>query len=271
MNTRKEIAEKIVEKLQREKNTLQKSFLDKENTIGFFYIDDLLPDEVVLEIHRQFPEVQDAIQKKNLREFKYVAYQMNAFQPLLEEVIYAFQNPEVVALISEICKIPNLYPDDSLYAGGISLMRKGNFLNPHLDNSHDHNREKWRVLNLLYYVTPDWTDENGGNLELWQHGLEQQPTTILSKFNRLVVMATHERSWHSVNKVTVDATRCCVSNYYFSDTALISSDTFHVTTFRGRPSEKIKDVILQIDSKLRNTIRKLFKKGIRENPHQYKK
>lgn len=45
-------------------------------------------------------------------------------------------------------------------------MAKDNFLNPHLGNSHDKDRECYRVLNLLYYVTPNWSHEQGGNLEL---------------------------------------------------------------------------------------------------------
>ena len=35
-------------------------------------------------------------------------------------------------------------------------MFEGDFLNPHVDNSHDANREKYRRLNLLFYVSPDW-------------------------------------------------------------------------------------------------------------------
>jgi hypothetical protein len=84
-------------------------------------------------------------------------------------------------------------------------------------------------------------------------------------------MATHQKSWHSVNKVTVDRSRNCVSNYYFSDTALTPIDRFHVTTFRGRPGQNLVNQILKIDSVLRMGVRKLFKKGIVENPHVYKK
>lgn len=84
-------------------------------------------------------------------------------------------------------------------------------------------------------------------------------------------MATHGKSWHSVSKVTTNQVRLCVSNYYFSDSPLLESDTFHVTTFRAKSSEKIKDFVLLIDNTLRSTVRKFFKKGVRENPHQYKK
>jgi Rps23 Pro-64 3,4-dihydroxylase Tpa1-like proline 4-hydroxylase len=145
------------------------------------------------------------------------------------------------------------------------------FLNPHLDNSHDKDRNQWRVLNLLYYVSPNWEESYGANLELWPNGLNKKQITIHSKFNRLVVMATHNKSIHSVSEVNFDGFRCCVSNYYFSKKPLKNTDSFHVTSFRGRPENKLTDLILKIDTFLRMTIRKVFKKGIKENPHVYKK
>ena len=196
---------------------------------------------------------------------------MNKYNPLLEEVIYAFQEEKIVSIISEICGLQDVLPDKNLYAGGISLMKKNNYLHPHLDNSHDKDRKLWRVLNLLFYVSPNWKLENGGNLELWNNGLEHPPIEIESKCNRLVVMSTHQKSWHAVNKVKIDAVRACISNYYFSNTPLSPHDNFHITLFRGRSTQKITDLFLRIDNGLRNTVRKLFKKGIRENPHHYKK
>ena len=269
--TRDEISELIVLKLMQEKEVLKHDFKSRRKEIGYFFIDDLLPNELALNIYTKFPSTDKAVRKKNLREFKFTAYQMDHYDSLLEELIYAFQDEKVIQLISEICDLEEVYGDENLYAGGLSLMEKDNFLNPHLDNSHDKDRERWRVLNLLYYVTPNWTIENGGNLEVWPNGLKQVQTTIESKFNRLVVMTTHQKSWHSVSKVLKEDIRRCVSNYYFSNTPLLESDTFHVTTFRGRSSEKIKDLILRVDNTLRSNIRKLFKKGVRENPHQYKK
>lgn len=271
MINRKEIALLIVEKLTNEKEALKALFQKSKNEIGFFYIDNLLPEKLVIEINKKFPKLAESKQRKNIRENKHVAYQMDKYNPLLEEVIYAFQDDEIVKIISEICQLENILPDKNLYAGGLSLMAKNNYLSPHLDNSHDKDRQLWRVLNLLFYVTPNWKIENGGNLELWPKGLEEKPIEIESSFNRLVVMATHQKSWHSVNKVLVDDVRCCVSNYYFSETPLLQNDSFHITTFRGRPTQKIKDVFLRIDNNLRSSVRKIFKKGIRENPHQYKK
>lgn len=270
MQTRKEIANSIYQRLLLKKEDLKTQFKASNDSIGYFFLDDLLPKDFALNVFNKFPDVSSVKQRKNLREFKYVAYKMNAYNPLLKEVLYAFQEDKVVDLIAEVCGFTNVFPDKYLYAGGLSLMGKDNFLNPHIDNSHDKDRNRWRVLNLLYYVSPDWELENGGNLELWQHGLEAEPTVIESKFNRLVVMVTHQNSWHSVNKIEVDKLRCCVSNYYFSTKPSLATDKFHVTTFRGRPTEKLKDFVLKADASLRESVRKVFKKGIRENPHQYK-
>jgi len=270
MNT-EAIATIIYNRLQEEKEMLSKQFEASKDAIGYFYIDQLLPEEFAQKISELFPKKEEMVLKKSLREFKHIAAQMDQYDPLLEQVIYAFQDERIVKLVGEICGIEQLEPDAQLYAGGISLMAKDNFLNPHLDNSHDKNRDKWRVLNLLYYVTPNWEDSYGGHLEVWPDGLNNEPVTIHSKFNRLAVMATHQKSWHSVSPVTYEGERCCVSNYYFSDSSLTPEDQFHVTSFRARPGQKMKDIILSLDSKLRMGIRKVFKKGIKENPHVYKK
>ena len=119
---------------------------------------------------------------------------------ILSDITYAFHDKKIINLISEITKINNLYADENLYAGGLSIMSKNDFLNPHIDNSHDIHRRHYRRLNLLYYVAKDWNINDGGNLELWNTKVSIQKT-IFSKFNRLVVMNTDRKSWHSVSKV----------------------------------------------------------------------
>src|SRR3954447_19908134 len=104
--------------------------------VNHFVVDDILPEELAMTIRRGFPNASTMMLRKNLRELKYVSAQMNQHAPILEEVIYAFQEPEVVDLVMQITGLASLYPDEHLYAGGISMMGRGHFLNPHLDNSH---------------------------------------------------------------------------------------------------------------------------------------
>jgi len=268
--SRVQLADIIHNRLKEEQARLQKEFAIS-NRINSCYIDDLLPQEIALEIYKAFPEPSEMAAHKSIRENKRVAAQMDLYHPLLEEIIYAFQDPRIVAICEEITGIKGMEPDEHLYAGGISLMAYDNFLNPHLDNSHNNTVNKYRVLNLLYYVSPDWVLENGGNLELWDQGVKGQPRTIVSQFNRLALMITNTASYHSVSKVVVDKKRCCVSNYYFSDTPADDADYFHVTSFYGRPEEPIKNWILKIDRNLRQFLRKINKKGFFKSQHIYKK
>ena len=268
---RKGIADIIFSNLEVNEDLIKESALKSLDKIGYFYLDDLLPVEFVKILFSIFPKTNDTMLRKNIREFKYVGFQMDKYHSILEEIIYAFQDQRIVNFIGDIFNLNEVYPDPSLYAGGISIMKKNNFLNPHIDNSHDDNQKRWRVLNLLYYVTPNWQENFGGNLEIWNNGLDKEQVTIHSKFNRLIVMVTHNSSWHSVSPIKYDGRRCCISNYYFSNSSVKNSNEFHITSFRARPNHKIQDLILRFDSKIRMFIRKLFNKGIVENTHIYKK
>src|ERR1700691_3417518 len=134
---RREIADLIVARLQPQKAALIAMYAGSRPRIGHFYIDDLLPPELATRLFESFPAPHAMRRKKSLREYKYIAAQMDQYDPILEEAIYAFQDPRIVRLVAEICGIKTLYPDEHLYAGGISLMGDKQYLNPHLDNSHD--------------------------------------------------------------------------------------------------------------------------------------
>ncbi|GAB4369419.1 MAG: hypothetical protein Kow00121_09330 [Elainellaceae cyanobacterium] len=267
--TRQQFADQILEKLLNNRDRLHHKF-HVPDRIPSCYVDDLLDPADARVIYEAFPNKAEMLLLKDLREYKHVTMQMDRVNSILGEIIYAFQDQRIVSIVSEITGLPQLIPDAELYAGGISLMDEGGYLNPHLDNSHDKNRAHYRVLNLLYYVTPDWQESYGGNLELWDQGLKRPCRTIHSKFNRLVIMATNKTSWHSVSKIRHAGQRCCINNYYFSPQSPDMQDYAHVTSFRGRPDERLKDTVLQADTLLRNLVPRSLKNLIRK-PQYYKK
>ncbi|HUI58484.1 MAG TPA: 2OG-Fe(II) oxygenase [Bryobacteraceae bacterium] len=269
--SRTEIAGQIVNRLSEQREEAAAAFNRRPAQIPSFVCDNLLPPAYAQAIYKAFPSTERLVLKKTLGQLKYVGYQMSAYDPLLEEAVYAFQDPRVVNLIASITRITGLLPDERLYAGGVSLMAQGHYLNPHLDNSHDRDRQNYRALNLLYYVTPDWRDDYGGHLELWDNGPGQPQRTLHSRFNRLVVMRTDERSWHSVSPVIHAAYRCCVSNYYFSPQPVGRDASYHVTSFRGWPGQKIPDLFMRLDSGVRWAVRKIGGNWLFKNPHVYKK
>lgn len=264
------LADLIFQKLAEHKEILKSEF-NHPTRINSCIIDDLLPPEVATAIFAGFPSPEEMTAYKSLRENKRIAAQMDLYNPILEEAIFAFQDPRVVSIVEEITGLREMIPDEHLYAGGISLMAQGNFLNPHLDNSHDNDKQHYRVLNLLYYVTPDWDVSYGGNLELWDNGMSNTQRTVHAKFNRLVLMITNQTSIHSVSKVIVNSKRCCVSNYYFSKRPAEHNEYFHVTSFYGRPEEPIKNLVLRGDAFLRQLVRKIVGKRVVKTKHIYKK
>ncbi len=258
---REEIVKLIIEKLDRDAEKISADFYaDKGINTKFTAIDDLLPEKLARKIFTSYPPLTEMRLLDSFREKKYTSKSMEKFDPLIGDITFAFQDERVIKKVAELTGIKDPKGDPNLYAGGISAMGKGHFLQPHLDNSHDLEQENYRVLNLLYYVTPNWNAKNGGNLELW----DEKVTTAIeipSLFNRLVLMSTNDKSFHSVNEVKVEGARCCVSNYYFSPHSPNGYETSHVTYFQARPEQKIRRIFTKADSDLRSVLRKIKKTG----------
>ena len=270
MVDRTQLADWIVARLEQEIDQLRQAF-QVPGRVASCQLLDLLPAAVAKEIFDRFPASEQMMLKHSIKENKHVAAQMDAFHPLLEEAVYAFQDVRIVDRISQITGLTSLEPDVNLYAGGISAMSKGAYLRPHLDNSHDKDRRRYRVLNLLYYVTPGWQESYGGSLQLWDDGPAGKPRTVPSAFNSLVIMLTNKGSWHSVNEVRHDGRRCCVSNYYFSRESPDGADYFHATSFRGEPGQLPADMIMRADNALRTAVLKLLGDKVWVNPHVYER
>lgn len=232
-----------------------------ETSTRHFVLDDLLPQADVDAIYAAFPRNGDGFfDRDTFRERKKTSANLSAYDEVLSDITYAFQSEQVVDLIAGLLGLKAIEPDPKLYAGGLSMMFPGDYLNPHIDNSHDAGRERYRRLNLLYYVSPDWVEANGCNFELWSDD-RRTPKTIVSRQNRLVVMETNKTSWHSVSPNVSDQARCCVSNYYFSPISPDESTYFHVTSFMGRPEQPVRRIVGVADNALRNTVSKVLKRG----------
>ena len=273
---RTQIGEQITSRLRTGADDLRAEF-ERPRRVRTFVVDDLLDESLARQIHAAFPPVDAMMRRRSIREDKYVATQMDRYASLLEETVFAFQEPSVIDAVADITGIQELLGDPRLYAGGISAMTRGQFLNPHIDNSHHEDRETYRVLNLLYYTTPSWAPEDGGHLQLWDDGMHAEARTLHSRFNRLVVMATSTRSWHAVNEVVADEVRTCVSNYYFShrpvdnDGSVVDHDYFHVTTFRGFPGQVGRNAVLVADGLARAGVRRIFPHGVTRTAQVYER
>jgi Rps23 Pro-64 3,4-dihydroxylase Tpa1-like proline 4-hydroxylase len=260
---RETLARWIVERLEREEPDLSRQFASSAAGISTRHlaVDNLLPEEIARQFYPCFPPKERMRQLATFRERKFTFKQLDEVPTLLRDITFAIQDPSVVAVVERITGMAKQVPDPRLYAGGVTLMARGDFLNPHIDNSHDGERRLYRTMNLLYYVTPDWMPEYGGSLELWDDHV-QTAVALPSLFNRLVIMETNRHSWHSVSPVRHDGWRCCVSNYYFSERSPQGEDYFHVTSFSARPEQTVRRWVAAVDNFARMAIRRIFKKGL---------
>jgi Rps23 Pro-64 3,4-dihydroxylase Tpa1-like proline 4-hydroxylase len=259
----KQLVNLISEKLMLKKDNMKMLFESSIEQVGvrFCSIDELLPKHLADQISESFPHYSELRHLNSFKENKYTSKSFDKYNPILKNMTFAIQDESVIQIINNITGISDQVADPTLYAGGLSMMPRNSFLNPHIDNSHNGDRSHYRTVNLLYYITPDWKIENGGNLELWNTKVKKS-VTIESKFNRLVLMETNPWSWHSVSKVVVDKSRNCISNYYFSKKSPLNYDYFHVTSFSERPEEKWKSPIFFFDNKIRQSVRYIFPNGL---------
>ena len=259
---KRELVALILKKLDDERETILEQWNNPTGTsTRHFILDGLLPPDVAEAAYMAFPrDGHGFFSKESFREKKRTSASLSEYPAILGEITYALQDGAVVRKVGELCGFDGLEPDPQLYAGGLSMMFRDDYLNPHIDNSHDGQRNRYRRLNLLYYVSPDWALQNGGNFELWDEA-RTTPKTIVSQRNRFVVMETNKTSWHSVSRVVVDHPRCCISNYYFSQQSPDQTDYFHVTSFDGRPDEPVKRALGVFDNALRNIVSRALKIG----------
>lgn len=246
------LASQIVERLASHREQLREKW--ERDPIANLIVDDLFPLETARALFEAFPATAQLTAKRSLRESRFVGEQIDAYAPLLREAVHAFQAPRVIEAIGRLTELPGLLEASQPSACGISVMERGNFMNPHLDGSHDLAQLNRQALSVLYYVTPDLRLADGGHLELWHDGPDAEPTTILSKFNRLVVMATHAASWHSVSPLQTARQRCCIWSYYYQPYSAQPHNDNHVASFRGRPEQKLRDLLLRADTFARQSL-----------------
>lgn len=237
------------------------NWIDDGEVAAHAIIDAPLPERTALDAYFSFPQRAEGFTFLNsFRERKRTCVNLDRLSPVLADITYAMQSPQVIEAVAELTGIPFLEPDPSLLRGGVSMMFKGDFLNPHIDNSHGPEGAGYRRLNLLYYVTPDWGRQDGGSLELWDTRVRRR-IDVEARFNRLIIMGTDRRSWHSVSPILVDRPRCCVSNYFFTKASPEAGNYYHVTSFTGRPGQVVRRILAPVD----NAARQFAKTRLRAN------
>ena len=184
------------------------------------------------------------------------------FPEPIAELNRALAAPEFLADLSHIFEIPDLIDDPKLAGGGMHQTGPRGHLDVHIDFNFDQARQMHRRLNILVYFNKDWDPAWGGNIELWDKDVRVCRHSFVPTFNRCVIFATNEVSYHGVTAVKCPPgnTRKSFAGYYYTKAAPEGWDgTVHSTIFKARPNEVLKGRVLMPAEKVGNWMRSTFR------------
>jgi hypothetical protein len=258
----------IVDRIQQDFLRLERDFNATDGT-RCCWIDNLLPQEILTAALSELPPLREMIRRKSLQERKYVSAQFDRLGAA-GSLAVGFGRQEIADVVAMLLGKHRLDTDPKFYNGGLTIMVPGDFMCPHLDNSHNYERQQRRAVVLLYYMAPFWCANYGGSLELWDDDRSEPPRTVEYKPNRLVIMETTEHSWHAVQPVLGPLPRVNVTTYYYAPKTEISP--LRLTRYAPWPAHRLLRPYFDAEFHMRSmTARLLGKKHLVPNRHIYRK
>jgi Rps23 Pro-64 3,4-dihydroxylase Tpa1-like proline 4-hydroxylase len=258
----------ICERLSTNLNRLKAEFgSERTGHVRCCSIDDLFDSELLGGI-LELPPLKAMLRKENLKERKYLSSNLDILSLTQQEIVKAFNSQEVANVVAKIMEKSALENDPSLYNGGITAMLPGDFMCPHLDNSHDYSRTRRRDVVLLYYFSPFWRTDYGGHLELWNDDRKAAPRRFEYRPNRLVIMETTNQSWHSITPIVGPMPRSSVTTYYYAPAVVMSRP--RLTKFGAWPRQPARELLFKSEFALRSVAAKILPRRLVPNKHVYK-
>lgn len=219
--------EHLEEKLPAFKEQWQKSLTGSFSSV---VIDDLLIPSKKQEIFDNFPsdawlewnDVGDSLQYKKLS-----CERIQVFPSSLSILVNELNSGPVLHFLENLTGIKGLVPDPYLWGGGLHLTQPGGYLNPHTDFLQGQTPNLMRVINLVLYAHPEWTEEMGGQFQTWSGNSLTQ--NIIPAPGRCVIFNTHSRSVHGVARVKGSVLRKSIALFYYVMTEKQSVFLDHTT------------------------------------------
>jgi hypothetical protein len=180
-------------RLERERDALSRRF-QEQRPYRYLVIDDFLHREAALKIHREYPAIDrswiDCSRLNTSGKWAQPIHRGTVAEAFFAEVnAPAFRN-----FLGSLTGIDDLIADDECFGAGYHQIVDGGFVNIHVDFNKLGNLD--RRLNLLVYMNPEWRDEYGGFLELWDMAGRKRIANIAPILNRCVIFETNEISFH---------------------------------------------------------------------------
>lgn len=175
-------------------------------------------------------------------------------KPALDLFLF-FNSSPVLRFLEGLTGIEGLIPDPYYSGGGFHEISRGGLLGVHADFRVNDKLHVERRLNLLVYLNPDWKEEWGGQLELWDKKMQTCQSAVFPILNRCVVFSTDADSFHGhpdpLNTPDGVKRRSMALYYYTSSRHIHKEVPGHSTMYYARPNDSAE--VHALAGKLRTT------------------
>lgn len=210
-------------------------------------LDEFLPAGVAARIAGEFPrpgfagyrQPDNEYQKNKLGRVQ-ESY-LEGVPPFIRHVLNEFNGLAFMDFLEALTGIRGVIPDPHFTGGALHQILPGGRLDVHADFSRDPRRGLDRRINVLVYFNPQWKDEYGGHLELWDGKMRQCVRRIAPVSNRCVVFNTTSTSFHGHPDPLAcpqGMTRNSIALYYYTNGRDDGVVREHSTLWQKRPGEK---------------------------------
>lgn len=230
-------------------------------------IDDFMPPTILDRCLSEFPVQEEAEHSYNRDQERFKrSYSPEILPTFSRQLFYTFNSRPFVQLFENISGIKGLIPDPYFAGGGFHEISEGGHLSVHADFNHHAIMNVERRVNVLIYLNKDWSDEYGGQLELWDNDMTRCVQSIVPAFNRCVLFSTTSKSNHgnpNPIKHPLGISRRSIALYYYTAT-WDGSKRDHTTQFRVRPqSADVADLKVRRQEVIKELTPPLVYRGVR--------
>ncbi|MGY4827983.1 2OG-Fe(II) oxygenase [Sphaerotilaceae bacterium SBD11-9] len=207
-------------------------------------LDNFLPETVARQALEHFPKAR--LQSDVLFEIGYAGQNKRQILPedcdgAAREMFNFFNSQPMIEFLEGLTAIDGLIPDPHFAGGGFHETTRGGKLGIHADFRINDKLHVHRRLNVIIYLNENWSDEYGGQLELWDRKMTAKVHAVSPLFNRCVIFNTDADSYHGhPDPLTAPEgiSRKSIALYYYTASHAIHHEVPSVSTmYQARPGD----------------------------------
>lgn len=207
-------------------------------------LDDFLPEPVLQQALQSFPV--EKLRSDIVFDIDYAGHHKRQILPYdcskeAQDLFHFLNSAPVLRFLEGLTGIEGLIPDPYFSGGGFHEISRGGLLGVHADFRVNEKLHLERRLNLLVYLNPDWQEEWGGQLELWDKKMQSCRSRVYPVLNRCVVFSTDADSFHGhpdpLNTPDGVKRRSMALYYYTSSHHIHKEVPGHGTMYYARPQD----------------------------------